>query len=131
MTAVMTRKSSPQARGRKADSDLKPLVLKGQVSDEMSFAQRVWALTVRIPAGKVSTYGAIAAELGSRSARAVGQALHHNPYAPAVPCHRVVGSDGSLTGFAGGLDKKRRMLQDEGVALAGAKVDLKCLHRFR
>ncbi len=90
----------------------------------MTFNQKVWALTARIPAGRVATYGQIAAALGTRAYRAVGMALNRNPYAPQVPCHRVVGSDGSLTGFAGGLDKKLALLADEGVPLRNGKVDL-------
>ncbi|MCC6579444.1 MAG: MGMT family protein [Phycisphaeraceae bacterium] len=82
----------------------------------MNFHEKVWALTARIPQGKVATYGQIAAALGTRAARAVGQALHHNPYAPQVPCHRVVASTGHLNGFAEGLDAKRKLLRAEGVA---------------
>ena len=97
----------------------------GRIVPGMTFNQKVWALTARIPQGKVVTYGDIAAKLKSNGARAVGNALNRNPYAPAVPCHRVVGSDGALTGFAGGLDKKRAMLQGEGVPLRpNGKVDL-------
>lgn len=91
----------------------------------MTFHERVWAACAQIPAGKVATYGDLARAVGSpRAFRAVGQAMNRNPYAPAVPCHRVVGSDGSLTGFATGLEKKRRLLAAEGVALRGDKVDL-------
>src|SRR5688500_16523666 len=83
----------------------------GKLRPGMSFNERVWALTARIPAGAVVTYGDIAAALGSPGgSRAVGNALNKNPYAPAVPCHRVVGSDGKLTGFAGGLPMKERLL---------------------
>lgn len=88
----------------------------------MTFSQRVWALTARIPRGRVTTYALIADALGCRAPRAVGQALRRNPYAPRVPCHRVVGSDGSLTGFAGGLAAKQRQLIGEGVAVRGGKV---------
>ena len=88
----------------------------GRIVPGMNFNQKVWALTARIPAGKVTTYARIAQALGSKGYRAVGNALNKNPYAPAVPCHRVVGSNGSLTGFAGGLDKKQRLLAEEGVA---------------
>jgi methylated-DNA-[protein]-cysteine S-methyltransferase len=91
----------------------------------MNFHQKVWTLTARIPAGSVTTYAAIARAMKSTAYRAVGQALHHNPYAPQVPCHRVVGSDGKLTGFAGGLPKKEQMLQDEGVLITQGKVQLK------
>ena len=79
------------------------------------FQQRVWAITRSIPRGSTRTYGSVARQAGSpRSARAVGQAMARNPWPVIVPCHRVVGSDGSLTGFGGGLDMKRRMLAMEG-----------------
>jgi len=94
----------------------------GQITSQMSFNQKVWALTARIPKGQVVTYAQIARQLKTRGYRAVGNALNKNPYAPAVPCHRVVGSDGKLTGYAGGLEKKQRMLQQEGVSIANGKV---------
>ena len=98
----------------------------------MDFNEKVWALTLRIPKGKVTTYGQIADALGSRAYQAVGAALRRNPYAPTVPCHRVVGSDGSLTGFAGGLTLKRCLLATEGVAMIKGKVDMaRHLHQFR
>jgi len=90
----------------------------------MSFHEKVWAIAARIPAGRVATYGQIARKLGTRAYRAVGQAMHANPYAPAVPCHRVVGAGGALTGFAGGLAKKQRLLESEGAKVTGGKVDL-------
>lgn len=97
----------------------------------MTFSQKVWAITARIPKGKVVTYGDIARKLNTKAVRAVGGALHRNPFAPEVPCHRVVGSDGSLTGFAGGLPKKQKLLKQEGVAFADGKVDLnRSLHRL-
>lgn len=97
-------------------------IKSGIIRKEMSFNQKVWALTSRIPKGQVTTYASIARQLGTRAYRAVGNALNRNPYSPAVPCHRVVGSDGKLTGFAGGLAKKQRMLQKEGIAIANGKV---------
>lgn len=97
----------------------------GRLSGRLSFNQKVWALTARIPEGKVTTYGEIARRLGTRAYRAVGNALNRNPYAPAVPCHRVVGSTGALTGFAHGLPKKRAMLLQEGVVMKNGRVDLK------
>jgi len=96
----------------------------GQIVKGMNFNQKVWALTARIPAGQVRTYAWIARELGSKGYRAVGNALNRNPYAPAVPCHRVVGSNGSLTGFAGGIDRKRKLLTDEGIAMKNGRVVL-------
>ena len=81
------------------------------------FAVKVYAATRAIPAGETSTYGAIASELGDkRLARDVGQALGRNPLPIIVPCHRVIGSDGKLTGFsaAGGVATKLKMLAIEG-----------------
>ena len=100
-------------------------IKSGRVSNAMSFNQKVWALCARVPKGRVTTYGDIAKALGTKAYRAVGNALNRNPYSPQVPCHRVVGADGSLTGFAGGLGKKQRLLAAEGIALNGGKVDLK------
>ena len=96
----------------------------GQLCQGMTFNEKVWALTARIPTGKVTTYGDIARALNCNGARAVGNALNRNPFAPAVPCHRVVGSAGALTGFAGGLPKKQQLLKAEGVAFVGNKVDV-------
>jgi methylated-DNA-[protein]-cysteine S-methyltransferase len=95
----------------------------GRIRPGMSFNEKVWALTARIPAGKVCTYADIARALRTKGYRAVGNALNRNPYAPGVPCHRVVGSDGALTGFAGGLDKKRSLLEREGVTIHKGKAD--------
>jgi methylated-DNA-[protein]-cysteine S-methyltransferase len=100
-------------------------ILAGRVVKGMTFNERVWAVCARVPRGKVTTYAAIARKLDTVAYRAVGSALNRNPYAPRVPCHRVVGSDGSLTGFAAGLEKKKRLLKAEGVVFANGKVDLK------
>jgi methylated-DNA-[protein]-cysteine S-methyltransferase len=79
------------------------------------FQRRVWELTRAIPRGQTRAYGEIAREAGSPgAARAVGQSMARNPWPVIVPCHRVVGKDGSLTGFGGGLVMKRRMLEMEG-----------------
>lgn len=76
-----------------------------------SFSERVWDRLATIDYGTTTTYGAIARELGSRGlAQRVGQAVGHNPISILIPCHRVVGADGSLTGYAGGLDRKARLL---------------------
>lgn len=81
-----------------------------------NFSQEVYQATALIPPGHVSTYSAIALFLGRPHAcRAVGQALHHNPFAPKVPCHRVVKSDGQVGGFAGGRRRKEALLRQEGV----------------
>lgn len=79
-----------------------------------AFRQRVWRRLQRIPYGRRTSYGTIAAELGNPGlAQRVGQAVGSNPLSIVVPCHRVVGADGSLTGFAGGLDRKRFLLELE------------------
>ena len=75
-----------------------------------AFQQRVWHELVRVPFGETVSYGALAKAAGCGSPRAVGQAVHNNPIAIMIPCHRVIGADGSLTGFAGGMDIKRRLL---------------------
>ena len=66
-----------------------------------------------IPYGETVTYGELAKRLGVKSAQAVGGAVGHNPISIVVPCHRVLGADGSLTGYAGGVDKKARLLELE------------------
>jgi len=84
------------------------------------FHQEVWTACAEIPKGQVRTYGWLARRVGRPgAARAVGQALGRNPFAPTVPCHRVVSADGKLTGYsgAGGIAAKRRLLVAEGVPL--------------
>ena len=79
------------------------------------FEERVYAVVRRIPKGQTRSYRWVAERLGNPGlARAVGNALNRNPYAPHVPCHRVVKADGSLGGYAGGPARKRRLLQREG-----------------
>ena len=78
------------------------------------FEKLVYACTLSIPIGETRTYKWIAARIGvPASARAVGNALHKNPYAPFVPCHRVVASDGRLGGYSGGLRRKIALLKKE------------------
>ena len=71
----------------------------------------------------MTTYKLIAEKLDTKAYRAVGRALNANPYAPQVPCHRVVGSDGSLTGYAHGLKAKERILQREGLKIQQNKIE--------
>lgn len=86
-----------------------------------AFLERVWQRLMRIPYGETVTYGAIASELGNAAlAQRVGQAVGHNPISIIIPCHRVVGANGSLTGFAGGLERKRALLTLEEPDAAGA-----------
>ena len=91
-----------------------PLTLKGT-----PFQKEVWEAMLAIPFGQTTTYAKIAAQiakhrgLASMSAQAVGSAVAHNPISLIIPCHRVVGSDGSLTGYAGGIEKKEWLLAME------------------
>lgn len=83
-----------------------------------AFQRQVWQLLSAIPYGEVTTYGALARELAKRrgvssSARAVGGAVGHNPISILIPCHRVIGADGSLTGYAGGPERKAFLLSLE------------------
>ena len=105
-------------------------ILRGKITGSMSFNEKVWALTARIPAGRVSSYGEIARSLQTKAYRAVGHALNRNPFAPDVPCHRVVGSNGQLTGFAGGLKKKQQLLLAEGVELINGRVQPEAFFRL-
>lgn len=85
------------------------------------FRQAVWKILTEIPYGETTTYGQIAKEVAGRlgkarmSAQAVGGAVGHNPICIIIPCHRVVGTDGNLTGFASGLERKIKLLEHEGV----------------
>lgn len=86
-----------------------PLAPKGS-----AFRQAVWRILLEIPYGQVTTYGAIAKRLGG-SAQAVGGAVGHNPVSIIIPCHRVIGANGSLIGYSGGLAKKIHLLTLEGI----------------
>jgi methylated-DNA-[protein]-cysteine S-methyltransferase len=99
--------------GRRRDFDL-PLLATGT-----PFQQQVWASLRTIPYGLTASYGQIAQRLGlpAGASRAVGAANGANPIAVVVPCHRVIGSNGSLTGYAGGLQRKRLLLQLESPGL--------------
>ncbi|MDR1970112.1 MAG: methylated-DNA--[protein]-cysteine S-methyltransferase [Candidatus Nomurabacteria bacterium] len=92
------------------------------------FRQEVWKILREIPYGKVVTYGDIAKKIAAKrgkktmSSQAVGGAVGHNPISIIIPCHRVVGSNGSLTGYAGGIDKKIKLLEIEGVDMSKMTV---------
>lgn len=100
-----------------------PLAPQGTV-----FQQEVWQLLLEIPYGTTTTYGTLAAQLAQRrglsrfSAQAVGSAVGKNPISIIVPCHRVVASDGALTGYAGGIPRKEWLLCQEGIKMANGKV---------
>jgi methylated-DNA-[protein]-cysteine S-methyltransferase len=96
-------------KGKRKTFDL-PLKMNGT-----AFQVKVWKALQRIPYGKTCSYGEIAAKIGNpKACRAVGMANNRNPIAIIVPCHRVIGKDGSLTGYAGGLDIKKKLLKLEG-----------------
>ncbi len=92
-----------------------------------SFSESVWVATKKIPRGHLATYQQIARMIHRpRAARAVGNALNKNPYAPLVPCHRVVRSNGTVGGFASGTKNKVALLKKEGILIkAGRVVNLK------
>lgn len=88
-----------------------------------TFQRSVWDALVAIPAGTTATYGEIAARIGKpHAARAVGMANHDNPIAIVIPCHRVIGASGKLTGYAGGLPMKSWLLSHESVAAMAESV---------
>lgn len=94
---------------------------KKKVTD---FQQSVYDILIKVPSGKVTTYKEIGNALGKDGNiyRAIGQALNKNPFAPIVPCHRVVASDGSLGGFADGSAAKVALLEKEGIAVSEGKI---------
>jgi len=92
------------------------------------FQKEVWNILCEIPYGQVTTYGTIAKRIAAErklehmSAQAVGGAVGHNPVSIIIPCHRVIGADGSLTGYAGGIEKKIKLLQLEGLEIKNGMV---------
>jgi methylated-DNA-[protein]-cysteine S-methyltransferase len=97
------------------------------------FARQVYAVVRTIPRGKISTYQEVARVIGIRSSQAVGQALKRNPFAPEVPCHRVVKSNGEIGGFFGAtqgqkIAEKIALLQSEGVEVQEGKIDMTKFH---
>ncbi len=88
-----------------------------------SFSERCYELLKKVPRGKVTTYKIIAERLKTKAYRAVGSSMNKNPYAPNVPCHRVVKSDGSVGGFAFGVRKKIEMLKKEGIKIKNNKLE--------
>jgi methylated-DNA-[protein]-cysteine S-methyltransferase len=126
--------TSPERRGQRDDAALSEVV--GQLEEYFAgrrrafdltlapsgtpFQSRVWKAIAAIPYGKTVSYGTVASRIKQpTAARAVGMATGRNPIAIIVPCHRVVGADGSLTGFGGGLDRKTLLLDLERAATSG------------
>lgn len=106
--------------GEAPDARALPLAPRGS-----AFSKEVWRLLLDIPYGRTTTYGALSARIAAAhglahmSAQAVGGAVGRNPIAIIIPCHRVLGADGALTGYAGGLDAKRFLLAHEGIGYRG------------
>lgn len=97
-----------------------------------NFNEKCYEILKKVPKGRVTTYKEIARALKSKAYRAVGNAMNKNPYAPVVPCHRVVNSDGNIGGFASGTKNKIKMLKKEGIEIINNKIDLtKYLFKFR
>ena len=133
MTGEKAREASPALRAARAwldryfegkdPGELPPLALHGT-----EFQEQVWAEIAKIPYGQLTTYGDIAKTIGPKrptgkaSARAVGVAVGRNPCSIIVPCHRVVGSTGSMTGYAGGIKRKSWLLEHEGVDMSKLTV---------
>lgn len=101
-----------------------PEILPKLCPEGSPFRKMIWEILLTIPYGQTRTYGEIAAIAAKRmgrdnmSAQAVGGAVGHNPISLMIPCHRVLGADGMLTGYAGGLDKKQYLLKLEGIAIS-------------
>lgn len=91
----------------------------------MKFNEKVYEICRQIPQGKVSTYKEIAHKLNCKAYRAIGNALNKNPYAPKVPCHRVIKNTGEVGGFASGTKNKIKLLKKEGIEIKNNKIDLK------
>lgn len=113
-------------RGERPGTDELPLAPRGS-----EFRKEVWKLLCEIPYGKLASYGEISRKITERrglqrmSAQAVGGAVGHNPISIIIPCHRVVGADGSLTGYAGGIRRKVLLLKLEGVDMKKLYVPMK------
>jgi len=103
-----------------------------KLKNKKSFNEKCYSVLVEVPKGKITTYKEIAHKLNSKAYRAVGNAMNHNPYAPKIPCHRVVNSDGRVGGFASGVKRKIEMLRKEGIEIdKNNKIDLKkYLHKI-
>ena len=110
-------------RGEKMEISSLPLAPEGS-----EFRKAVWKILCEIPYGQVTTYGTIAKRIAAErklehmSAQAVGGAVGHNPVSIIIPCNRVIGADGSLTGYAGGIEKKIKLLQLEGLEIKNGMV---------
>ena len=116
--ADVQRQVTQYANGKRRDFEFE------MAAEGPEFDKRVWKALMDIPFGTTTSYGVVAKRIGSpTAARAVGKANGANPIALIVPCHRVIGADGSLTGYGGGLPLKRKLLEHEA-RVSGTKLDL-------
>ncbi len=92
------------------------------MTQNQSFNERCYQLLQQVPAGRVTTYKALAEALGTKAYRAVGRAMNQNPNPIQVPCHRVVNADGHLGGYAFGIERKQQLLEAEGLEIRSGKV---------
>ncbi len=116
--AEVQRQVEEYARGKRRNFDLELL------AEGPEFEKKVWDALSEIPFGTTTSYGAVAKRIGApNAARAVGAANNANPIALIIPCHRVIGADGSLTGYGGGLPLKRKLLEHEA-RVCGTRLDL-------
>ncbi len=97
---------------------------------DSNFDEKIYNLLKKVPKGKITTYKILAEALNTKAYRAVGQAMRHNPFAPEVPCHRVVSSDGKIGGFSGSINpnskevkRKIEMLRKEGIKIKENKIE--------
>lgn len=124
-TCTLRRENAPPSKARQAlaayfEGDLRATESIAVAPAGTEFQRDVWAALRAIPAGQTMSYGRLAAKIGRPKAmRAVGLANGANPIGIVVPCHRVIGADSSLTGFGGGLDRKRWLLSHEGAHYIG------------
>ena len=96
-----------------------------------SFNEKCYKILRKVPKGKVTTYKELAKALNSKAYRAVGTAMNKNPYAPKVPCHRVIKSNGEIGGFASGTKNKVKLLKKEGIGIKRNKINLdKYFYKF-
>ncbi|MDP3917480.1 MAG: MGMT family protein [Nanoarchaeota archaeon] len=88
----------------------------------MNFNEKCYGVLSKVPKGKITTYKLIAEALNTKAYRAVGNAMNKNPYAPEVPCHRVVNTDGRVGGFASSTEKKIILLKKEGISIKNSRI---------
>jgi len=132
MAAILVTRSTPSsahgALRRYFDGDIAAIDALEVTTGGTPFQRAVWSALRRIPAGQTTSYGALAAEIERpRAVRAVGHANGSNPVGLIVPCHRVIGASGQLTGYAGGIERKRWLLEHEATHCATASAAMKAV----